>query len=922
MADQNVGIGKAVDLGNLTLRNGDAGLSSNYTLVGGTQQVRVNAAALTITAGSISKTYDGTLAAEGTGSVTSGNLFGTDSLSSTGLSFTDKNVGNHNKTVTANGVSVLDGNGGANYKVTYVSNTNSSIDPKALIVSAVAAAKVYDGKTTASVVLSDDRVAGDILSLSLKPSLTGSTTSGTFISITDASGATTQIVSGSSGANFADKNVAADKTVFVVGIQVTGKDAGNYSSNTSTFSSASITPKELTVVATGKNKVYDGTLTDLVALSSSGVIKGDNLLLTGSGAFADTAAGVAKAVNVTGITAAGGDAGNYSLISNSASTSASITPKIITVLASGNDKVYDGSSSAVVNLSSAGVLFQDIPNVQFDAAAVFANKSAGVGKAVTVSNITASGSQAGNYQINSTAKASASISAKTILVEAIGIDKVYDGSNKDLVSLSSSDLVSGDLVNFASASAVFSDKNVGTGKAVTVSGITLSGTDARNYLANTSASSSASITPKALTVLAVGTNKVYDGSVTDLVSLSSNGVIKGDSLLLAGSGAFADANAGTLKTVNVTGIAASGADAGNYSLISNSASASASITPKIITVLAIGTDKVYDGSTSDVVTLSSAGLLLQDVPNVLFNGAAAFSNKNVGVGKSVAVTNISASGSQSGNYQLKSTTATAYATVTAKAIVVAATGIDKVYDGSTNDLVMLSSNGLVSGDTVSFASASALFGDKNAGIDKLVTVSGITLSGKDAGNYSYNSAALSSADITPKIIAVTATGGSMVYNAKLNAPVTLASNGVLKTDRLSFTAVNALMDNKNVGIAKLVTVSGISALGVDAGNYLLSNSTAMTTAKVTPLRITVIAAGIDKVYDGLTSAPVNLQSLGVIAGDILGFTASSANFANSVIGVNKAVTLSGVSALGADAGNYSVINKTVTTSATIKPKLN
>jgi hypothetical protein len=402
--------------------------------------------------------------------------------------------------------------------------------------------------------------------------------------------------------------------------------------------------------------------------------------------------------------------------------------------------------------------------------------------------------------------------------------------------------------------------------------------------------------------------------------LTSSGIIKGDNLLLTGSGTFADTAVGVAKAVAVTGITAAGGDAGNYSLGNITASTSASITPKLITVLASGNDKVYDGSTSEAVNLSSAGVLLQDLPNVSFNGAAAFSNKNVGIAKAVAVTNISASGSQSGNYQLKSTSATAYATVSAKPIVVGANGIDKVYDGSTKGAVSLSSNGLVSGDTVKFASVSAVFSDKKAAIDKLLTVAGISLSGKDAGNYSYNSTALSSADITPKMLAVTATGGSMVYNATLNAPVTLASSGVIKGDSISFSATAALMDNKNVGSAKPVAVSGISALGADAGNYQLSNNTATAKVTVTPLSISVIASGIDKVEDGTASAQVSLQSLGVIAGDTLGFGSSSAKFGNSAAGVNKAVTVSGLSTLGADAGNYSLSNKTATTWATIKPK--
>jgi len=52
---------------------------------------------------------------------------------------------------------------------------------------------------------------------------------------------------------------------------------------------------------------------------------------------------------------------------------------------------------------------------------------------------------------------------------------------------------------------------VGTGKPVSVSGISISGTDAGNYTFNTTASATANITAKSLTVSASGINKVYDG---------------------------------------------------------------------------------------------------------------------------------------------------------------------------------------------------------------------------------------------------------------------------------------------------------------------------------------------------------------------------------------------------------------------------
>jgi hypothetical protein len=343
----------------------------------------------------------------------------------------------------------------------------------------------------------------------------------------------------------------------------------------------------------------------------------------------------------------------------------------------------------------------------------------------------------------------------------------------------------------------------------------------------------------------------------------------------------------------------------------------ANITPKIITVQAIGTDKTYDGTTSDVVSLISNGVLAQDMSNVQFNAMSAFTNKNVGVGKDVVVSNINATGSSSGNYKLSSSSAKAYATVTAKNITVMAAGSNKVYDGSISDVVILSSDGVISGDSVKFDNTSAVFGDKNVGTDKVITVTGIKLSGTDAKNYSYNANTVTNASITPKGLTVMAVGQNKIYDGNTTDAVSLSSSGVVKGDNVSFTNTAATLDSKNVGINKVVTVTGISALGTDALNYTVSNSMATTKATVTPLSISVIATASSKNFDGNKTAVVSLQTNDLIAGDTLSFASTSANFVNSAVGDNKVVKVSGIKTVGIDAANYKLVKTSVTTTGAI-----
>src|ERR1700733_5882947 len=287
-----------------------------------------------------------------------------------------------------------------------------------------------------------------------------------------------------------------------------------------------------------------------------------------------------------------------------ASTAANITPLGITVTGTGTNKVYDAGVNDVVSLASGGVISGDV--VTFgDTAAPFADKNVGAGKTVSISGITASGTDAGNYTLNNaTASTVANITPLGITVTGTGTNKVYDAGVNDVVSLASGGVISGDVVTFGDTAAPFADKNVGAGKTVSISGITASGTDAGNYtLNNATASTVANITPLGITVTGTGTNKVYDAGVNDVVTLASAGILFGDVMSFADTAAtFADKNVGNAKPVSISGITASGTDAGNYTLNNVTTSTAANITPLGITVTGTGTNKVYDAGGNDVVT--------------------------------------------------------------------------------------------------------------------------------------------------------------------------------------------------------------------------------------------------------------------------------------------------------------------------------
>jgi hypothetical protein len=300
----------------------------------------------------------------------------------------------------------------------------------------------------------------------------------------------------------------------------------------------------------------------------------------------------------------------------------------------------------------------------------------------------------------------------------------------------------------------------------------------------------------------------------------------------------------------------------------------------------------------DVLTLSSSD---------------AFLDSSAGTAKYIGVSNITIGGANAADYTVNSSSST-YANITPANLSVSATGANKVYDGTTRAAVTLSDDPLA-GDVVNLSYATAAFGNKNVGASKVVTVSGITETGVDAGDYTINTGATTTANITPAVLTVSAAGLNKVYDATTGATVTLTDNGVAG-DQLSLSFMNASFANKNVGNAKTISVGGIDVSGADAGDYTF-NTTATTTADITPATLTVAAIGSSKLYDGTPAATVTLTD-NAFAGDQVSLSSGPATYTDSSVGNAKTITVSGLQiAGGIDMGNYMLANTTATTPGNI-----
>ena len=260
------------------------------------------------------------------------------------------------------------------------------------------------------------------------------------------------------------------------------------------------------------------------------------------------------------------------------------------------------------------------------------------------------------------------------------------------------------------------------------------------------------INPAALTISSSDVGKTYDGGLSAAgTAVVTGGTLFGTDALSGGSFAFVDKNAGTGKTVSVSGVTVDdGNGGGNYTITYADNTTSTIFAKAIASVGGIGADsKIYDGNTTATLDLSGAtfaGMISGDSLTVA-SAAGSFSDKNAANGKTVSIGAITLGGGDAGNYTLTDDTASATADIVRRAINVDTVVSDKVYDGTTDATLSVGSAGILAGDAV-LLSGSGHFADRNVGTAKAVAVD-VNASGADAGNYNFHAASGTTADITP-----------------------------------------------------------------------------------------------------------------------------------------------------------------------------
>jgi filamentous hemagglutinin family protein len=325
------------------------------------------------------------------------------------------------------------------------------------------------------------------------------------------------------------------------------------------------------------------------------------------------------------------------------------------------------------------------------------------------------------------------------------------------------------------------------------------------------------------------------------------------------------------------------------------------INPAALTLSTSSVSKTYDGGLNAAgAAVVSGGTLFGS--DAISGGSFAFLDKNAGTGKSVSVSNVTVNDGNSGNNYAVTYANNTASTIAALGVTVAATGTNRVYDGTTADAVNLASSGILTGDTITFSGTGA-FADKHVGTGKAVTVSGITASGADAGNYTFNTTAATTANITPASLQLAASEDNRVYDASTASAGLVTVSGLIAGDTIN--GLGQSFDSKNVGARSMSVIAGYTIDDGNGGaNYTVTRQNA--DGRITPADLNVTGAvAADKRYDGTPLAAISGAALsGVLGSDqITLHNATQGTFASSQPG-NAIAVSTAMSVDGLDAGNY------------------
>ncbi len=305
--------------------------------------------------------------------------------------------------------------------------------------------------------------------------------------------------------------------------------------------------------------------------------------------------------------------------------------------------------------------------------------------------------------------------------------------------------------SLSSLSEVYNTSKVGGGRTLTINSYTINdGNSGHNYTVTTVANTAGLINKATLTITAKANTKTYD-STTSAAAVPIVTGLKGADSVTGLLEVYSSSSATASKTLSVSAYVVNDGNSGNNYTLTTASIATGVINKAPLTITALTNTKTYDSTTSAAATPTFSGLMGSDAVTGL---TEVYSSSSAASGKTLSVSAYTINDGNSGNnYTVVKVTNTTGVITKAALTVTGITANNKVYDGTTAATLNTASAvlaGFIGSDTATLVTPPApvgTFAVAGPANNIPVTISGLTLSGSAAGNYTV-AQATASANIT------------------------------------------------------------------------------------------------------------------------------------------------------------------------------
>jgi hypothetical protein len=357
-------------------------------------------------------------------------------------------------------------------------------------------------------------------------------------------------------AEYDDINVGINKLININKIRLKGKDALNYIPISIEKVYGSIYPLEINYTATVENKIYDSTDKAIINF----VPNPNYEIISYEAKYNDKNIGTNKIVKLTNI-----KINNPNYILNNSLLKGNISPKNIILNITCKDKIYNENQNVESTYELCDIYNYDIIDVEYTS--LLKNINVGENKEIYITNIKLLGKDRINYKIGKINVNKINISKKKLHIDFIGIDKIYDSTNKAIVNVKTIylDKTNKDKIKVIGFNSEYIDKNVGYNKKILINNIKL---DNNNYYVD-DIIIYGNILPKQINVSVNSISKKYDGLLDANINIIGiKGVCFNDNVYITNYNAkYQDYNVGNNKTIIIDNINIEGIDSNNYEVI-------------------------------------------------------------------------------------------------------------------------------------------------------------------------------------------------------------------------------------------------------------------------------------------------------------------------------------------------------------------